>query len=190
MESISILTGGNKMISRRMFRGLILATLAIIFIAAPYVANAADKKESGKEQKLSKNDLPAAVLAAFQKQYPNGKIKEVGKEIEDSTTYYEVESVNGSAKRNIIYSLDGNVNEIEEAILTKQLPDSAQQIIKNDYPAGKIERAEKVTKGDKITYEVMVETKKDKTESNFELIFGSGGNLIDTKAITEDEDRD
>jgi hypothetical protein len=170
---------------RRAFPMLILATISII-IAVSYTANAEDKKDSRKEQRLSKNDLPAAILAAFQKQYPNAKIKEVDKEIEDSTICFEIESRDSTTRRNIIYAIDGRVIEIEEAIIAKQLPGSARAAIAKNYLKGKVEVAEKVIKDDKTTFEVKIESGRE----NFEAVFDSTGKLINSEKVSDEKDSD
>ncbi len=145
-----------------------------------------EEKRTHKEQHLSKKDLPAAVMTAFQKQYPTASIKEVGKEDADNTTFYEIESIDGKSKRTVLYSADGNLAEIEEVISAKQLPDTARAVIARDYPKGDLEGAEKVTKGGITSYEVKIENGK----KNIEAVFDSAGILINTEKVTDTEDND
>ncbi len=160
-----------------------MCALTIVAVCAAF-ALAADKgKESGKEQKLTKKDLPAAVLASFEKSYPKAEIKEVGKETKDSVTTFEIVSVDGKAKRTVAYLADGTLTEIEEVVSEKDLPDAAKQSLAKDYPKGKVEKIEKVTKGDVVTYEAKVVSGKEQTE----VVFDSTGKLVksEKKAGTE-----
>ena len=166
--------------------GSAISLMVILSVGFISMADAQGEKEFGKEQRLTKKDLPASIITAFQKQYPNAKIKEVGKEVEDSTTYYELETTEGKAVRTLIYIGDGRITEIEEVILSKQLPDSAQASIAKDYPKGKVEAAEKVNKGDKTTYEVKIENGNE----NIEAVFDSNGKLINMEKMKGEEDND
>ena len=165
---------------------LTLFTIAAIVIGIICLANAKDKEKSGNEQRLSKKDLPSAVISAFQTQYPNAQIKGVSKEIEDSTTHYEINGVNGKSSFTISYLSDGKSTEIEEVISSKKLPDSAQERIARDYPKGEIEVAEKVIKGDVITYEVKIENGKEIIEA----VFDSTGTLITKEKATGKKEDD
>ena len=170
---------------QRMFRSILLIAIAAS-LGLVYQANAQGEKESGKEHRLTKKDLPAAVISAFQKQYPNAKIKGVSSEVEDSTAYYEIESVDSTSRRTVLYTSDGKLTEIEEVVSSKQLPDSARAEIAKTYPKGKVEAAEKVTKGDKTTYEVKIENGKE----NIEAVFDSNGKLINAEKVKGEEDND
>jgi hypothetical protein len=145
-----------------------------------------DEKETGEEQHLAKKDLPSAVMSAFQQQYPGAVIKASSKEIEDSTTYYEIDAVDGRTNRTVLYSENGKLTEIEEVISSKQLPDSARALIARDYPKGDIEGAEKVTKGNVMTYEVKIEYGKE----NIEAVFDSSGKIISSEKVINEKDND
>jgi Putative beta-lactamase-inhibitor-like, PepSY-like len=138
---------------------------------------------SAQESKLTTQNLPPAVLAAFQKAYPKAVIKGASKEKEGDKIYYEIESVDGKAKRDILYSADGNVQEIEELIATNDLPDAVTKNLKQDYPEGKILRAEKLTEGPAVKYEVIVESGKAKSE----IVLDAGGKVLKTEKIGKKE---
>ncbi len=70
-----------------------------------------------QEKKIDKNDLPKAVLNAFQKRYPNAAIKGTSIEKENGKTYYEIESIDGTRRRDLLYTKSGKVAEIEETWL-------------------------------------------------------------------------
>jgi len=167
---------------------LIKIVVSVAFIAVLLASSApcTDKeKTSDREQMVAKNDLPAAILAAFEKSYPKAIINEIGRETKDSTTTYEIESLDGNVKRTVAYTADAKVTEIEEVIAVKELPEVARQAISKTYPKGKLQEIEKVTRGDVTTFEVLVVTGNNHTE----LIFDSTGTLIksEKKAANEDE---
>ncbi len=163
-----------------------LTFTVVLFIGLVSLAYAQGEKDSSMEHALAKKNWPAAVLSAFQKQYPDARIKGVSKEVEDSIVYYEIESADSSANRTVLYTGDGRLTEIEEVISSKQLPDSAQALISKDYPKGKVEAAEKVTKGSVITYEVKIKN----GEANIEVVFNSTGKKINAEKVKGEEDID
>jgi hypothetical protein len=94
--------------------------------------------------------------------------------------------VDSTFRRTVLYAGDGKLTEIEEVISSEQLPDSTRAEIAKTYPKGKVEAAEKVTKGDKTTYEVKIENGKE----NVEAVFDSTGKLINTEKMKGEEDND
>ncbi len=166
---------------------IVVCVLAIVLTVAAISSAVGNSKESGKEQKLTKKDLPVAVLAAFEKAYPKAEIKEVGKESGDSVTTYEIVSVEGKAKRTVAYTADGTLTEIEEVIAEKDLPDAAKQSLAKDYPKGTVEKIERVTKGGAVTYEATVVSGKERTE----VVFDSSGKIVKSeKKAGKEKDED
>jgi hypothetical protein len=84
----------------------------VIFIAVPFQGQVqtawAQEKKANK-----KTPTPAAVLSAFKKAYPDAVIMSTDKELTGGKTYYEVESVDGSTRRDLLYLPDGTVYEKE-----------------------------------------------------------------------------
>jgi hypothetical protein len=174
------------MITNHKFMKMALIIIAILIFGVINQVEAQDKKDSGHDVKISQRDLPQAVLAAFQNQYPAAKIKELGKEVKDSVAYYEIDSVDGKVKRALLYTVDGTIAEIEEVIAKDQLPEIVKTAITNDYPHGKVERAEKVTKNAVVTYEVKLESGED----NIEAVYDTLGKIIKSEKKTEEDEND
>jgi hypothetical protein len=159
-----------------------------------FLAQAADvkavetekKPEQAKEQKLAKEKVPAAVMTAFRKAYPKADIKGAEQETEDSVTFIEIESTDGSVKRSVKYTMDGKVVEVEEQIEAKTLPEAARQTIAKEYPKGTVEKAERITQGDKIHYEAIVGVGEVRTE----LVFDVSGKTIETEVDKGDQDQE
>lgn len=150
-------------------------TLFIVFAMA-IEANA-------KENKLTKKDVPTAVISAFDTAYPKAKIKGYSTETENGKTYYEVESMNGKRSLDVSYLPDGTVAEIEEGVAAKNLSISVLKAVKTKYPKGKISKAEKKTVGSLVTYELKVTT--DKTYAGLEI--DPTGKIIKERASSKKE---
>ncbi|MGE5498825.1 MAG: PepSY-like domain-containing protein [Syntrophothermus sp.] len=136
-----------------------LALSAIVLTAGLSFSSYAQAKK-----KDATKNVPQAVLDAFKKAYPNAVIKGSGKETEGGKTLYEIESVDGKSKRDLLYLPDGKVAEIEELITEKDLPAAVKESIKKETPKGKITKAEKITKDGNENYELIVKEGKKSTE--------------------------
>jgi hypothetical protein len=134
------------------------------------------------EQKIKAKNLPAAVTAAFQKAYPNARIKGTSKEVENGKTMYEIESVDGKMNRDLLYNEDGTCAEIEETIPVKALPSDVASALKKNFPKGKVMKSEKLTKGETIQYEMVITSGKEQHEVVFDT---KGGIVKDTKKATK-----
>ncbi len=123
--------------------------------------------------------LPNAVLSAFKAAYPNAVIRGTSKETEKGTTYYEVESVDGKLNRDLLYTADGKVVEIEESIAATDLPAAVQKTLAKDYPGAKVLKAERMTKGNQILYELRIQIKDKQTgvtiDQNGKILEKNGG---------------
>ena len=115
-------------------------------------------------EEVKKEDVPRAVVSAFEKSYPHATVKSYEREERGGKTCYEIESIDGRTKRDILYNDSSSALEIEESIEIKQLPEKVHQSFENKYSQGKILSAEKVTQGDVITYELIVQIGKRKIE--------------------------
>ncbi|MBN1559684.1 PepSY-like domain-containing protein [candidate division KSB1 bacterium] len=136
------------------------------------------------EESIHVSDLPAPVLSAFQKAYPNAKIKEAAKEEEDGQVVYEIESEDGKQKRDILYAADGTLIELEEAMPFGELPAAVKKAVTEKYPDAKVEKAEKLTKGSTIQYEVSLED----GDQDVEVVLDAQGNIIHAEASNEGEE--
>ncbi len=157
--------------------GLIAIAVTVTTLSSGNVSGSEKKDAEGKEARLAKKDLPAPVIAAFTKSYPKAVIKEVGSEMDDSTKVFEIESVDSGVKRTLTYSPDGGILEIEEVTVLANLPAAVRSAITKDYAKGKIERVEKVTKGDSTTFEILVSLDKVRTE----VVFDSEGKTLEVE---------
>jgi hypothetical protein len=132
---------------------------------------------AAQEKKITEKDVPAAVMSAFRSAYPHATIKGLAKERENGKLFYEIESMDDKTPRDILYHPDGSVAEIEEGIAASDLPADAQQAIQK-YPGAVVVKAERVTKGDKIAYEVSARQRTRRIS----LEFDSSGKLLKSHA--------
>jgi hypothetical protein len=135
-------------------------------------------------QKPTKKAVPPAIKAAFEKAYPKAVIQNIDKEKQGGKTYYEVESMDGTTRRDFLYNPDGTVYEIEEVMEVASLPEAVKAGVTKEFPKGKILTAEKVTRGDVTEYELTVKSGKKKQE----VRFTPAGAKIKGNAEGEEED--
>jgi uncharacterized membrane protein YkoI len=121
-----------------------------------------------QEKKITANQVPAAVIAAFKSSYPKATIRGYAQEKENGKVFYEIESREGTTQRDVLYNADGTVAEVEESIPASDLPADAQQAIKQKYPRAVIVLAEKTTAGDTVGYEVSLRNGKTRIGMEFD----------------------
>jgi Putative beta-lactamase-inhibitor-like, PepSY-like len=142
------------------------------------------------EKKLSPKQLPAAVQASFHKVYPSAKIKGASSEVENGKTLYEVESVDGKVNRDLLYSEDGTAVEVEETIALKALPAEVSKALKTETGKGKVQKAEKLMKGESVQYEFLISSGKERRE----VVIDPSGKIVKTTKMKakekEEEEKD
>lgn len=129
--------------------------------------------------KVAKKDVPEAVLSSFTKMYPQATVITYSREIREGKTCYELESKDGTTKRDIIYAANGDVMEIEEAMKASELPATVMGTLIKNYPKVKIIAAEKLVKGTIVQYETTIKVKG----KMIDLVFGETGELV--KSVTK-----
>ncbi len=144
------------------------------FLVLPTLVLGLSALALAQEQRITRKDLPAAVLTAFAKAYPKATIKGYSKEMDEGQTVYEIESVEGKTTRDVIYSADGKLISVEESVSTSELPPEVKAALDKRFPGGKILRAEKVTKGTVVGYEFQVQHKGKTTQ----IVFDPKGNEL------------
>ncbi len=126
-------------------------------VAAQEAKKPAPKAAGAQTEKAAtKVALPAAITEAFQKAYPNGKITGTSKETENGKTVYEVESIDQGQNRDFLYNPDGTVVEMEEQVKPADLPAPVGDALKKLYPKATITKAEKLTRGQTLQYELAI----------------------------------
>ncbi len=152
------------------------------FVAAAFILTA-NINLFAQDKKITEKEVPAAVLDSFHKTYPKAEIKGLSTETEKGKKYFEVESVDGTVKRDLLFTPAGKIAEIEETIPSSDLPKGSVQSIEKKIPGAKIESAEKVTSGSKVTYELSVTGKKGK----FGVVLNKEGKIIKSGKVNGEE---
>jgi hypothetical protein len=150
----------------------------IIVLALLACACSVDSAYAQKKGKFTAKDLPPAVSAAFQKAYPKARILGASTETEHGVKYFEIESQDGSMRRDLLYTEDGKNQEIEETIAPGALPEPVKAALAKELPHAKILKAEKVTTDAAVKYEMIARTKS----KLYEISFDPAGKLLEKKA--------
>ena len=135
------------------------------------------------EKKITREVVPAAVLSAFEKSYPEATIRGFSREEEGGKTLYEVESLEGKTTRDIQYAPDGTVAEIEEGVAVNDLPAVVREAVKREYPKGKVVKAEKVTRESMVEYEVHLTAGK----ARHELVLDAAGKVVEKDDVRKED---
>jgi hypothetical protein len=160
-------------------RGLLLAIVALL-------SGALTAPSRAQEKKVAARDLPAAVSSAFAKAYPNAKITGSSSETEKGVKYYEIESMDGKTRRDLLYTADGKVSEIEETVPVSDLPAVVKSSFGKEFPKTKIDRVEKLTKNGTMTYELHFTSGKARKE----VVIDPAGKIINGKMKSGEKEED
>lgn len=136
------------------------------------------------EQKISVDQLPPAVMNAVKAKYPEAKIKEAAKDVEEGKTTYEVSLTDRGQSLDVSFQPNGTIVAIERQIKVSELPAAVTAALKQKYPKAELESAEELTEDGKVTYEVVVELENDK---DYEVVLDRSGKILKTEEIKEDE---
>jgi uncharacterized membrane protein YkoI len=140
---------------KRIVQGIsVIAGLGLIVVAAS--ARAADEK-------VPLDQLPKPVTATAKSKYPSAVITAAVKEVEDGKTTYEVTLKDKGDSIDLVIKPDGTLVAIEKLIDAKDLPKPVAAAINAKYPGATIKKAEEVTEGDVISYEVGLTTADKKS---------------------------
>lgn len=120
------------------------------------------------ERPVSRKEVPAAVLASFQKAYPRAKALRFTRDDGEGRQVFEIESLDGRVRRDLSYLPDGTLEEAEEAIAPSALPKAVQRAIQAGHPGAHVLRAERDTRGERVTYEVVLSVHGARKELTFD----------------------
>ena len=137
--------------------GLVVSLVSLLYLSA-----------FAQEVKLKRKQVPRAVIAAFQSTYPQAIMRGFAREKENGKVYYEVESVEGTTTRDVLYNPDGIVAEVEESMAVGDLPPAASEALRAKYPAAVITKAEKIVRGDITEYEAHARVGKKRVSMEFD----------------------
>lgn len=120
--------------------------------------------------------LPRAVQSAFTKAHPKGVIDHWAAEQRDGSQVFELETHEGTVKRDLLYAANGTLIESEESIPEADLPVVVRQAVRKAYPRAAIQSAERVVRGKTTEYEIGLAGAETK-----ELVVSAGGAIVTVK---------
>ncbi len=148
----------------------------------------ASVQTAAQDKKITRKDVPAAVISAFTKAYPDARMRGFSTETEKGTLYYEIESVRGKSTIDALLLPDGTFYEVEEGMPAKDLPAAVSGAVTAKYPKAKIQKVEKTTRGAEVTYDLSV---KAGTSRLSVTVDPAGKILKETKAgVKEEEEKE
>ena len=159
-----------------MFRGIVvLSVCALLSLAV-----------RADEEKVPLDKLPKAVMDAVKKEFPKAKLVSASKETVDKKTIYEVTVKDGEQNVQVSVTPEGEIAEVEKEIAAKDLPKAVTETLDEKYPAATIKKAEEVTKGKELSYEVLLVTKGKK---NLEIKFDPKGKVLNVEDKDEKKEK-
>lgn len=130
------------------------------------------------DDEIALDKVPKAVLSAAKAKFPTAKIIKAAKEEEDGKTVYELEMKDGDRSVDVVFLPNGTVVQVEKEIGVKDLPKAVSAAVESKYPKATVKKAEEVTEGEKVTYEVHLTTSDKKSVA---LTLDSGGQILETE---------
>lgn len=107
-----------------------------------------------QEKKIERSALPPTVEKAVQAETKDAAIKGFAEEREHGKTFYEVETVINGHTRDILFTSDGKIAEVEEEVAFDSLPANVQTGLKKKASGATIEKVESLSrKGQLVAYE-------------------------------------
>lgn len=103
-----------------------------------------------QEKKIERSALPPAVEKAVQIETKDATVKGFAEEREHGETFYEVETVINGHTRDILFTSDGKIAEVEEEVAFDSLPANVQTGLKKKALGAAIEKVESLSKKDQI----------------------------------------
>lgn len=158
----------------KMFR-LAIALLAGLALTAPIQAD---------EEKVPLDKLPAKVTAAVKEKFKDGELVSASKEVEAGKTLFEVQLKHKGHAIDVTVTEDGTITAIEKEITAKDLPKAVAAAVEEKFPKATWKKVEEITKGEKMTYEVLLTT-ADKKE--FEVVLDPAGKILETEEKKEEK---
>jgi hypothetical protein len=159
--------------------------VTVALFAASLVVLCTGLNSTAGEKSISKKDLPAQVLEAFEKAYPKAEIEEVCIISVEGASYYEIECEDGKVERDVVYFADGRLFQVEVEIDPATLPASVKSAVERQFPGCKIKEASRITRGAVELFEVEGKTANDQ----FEVLVGPDGKIEKSDEGADDDDQ-
>ncbi|MDD5673979.1 MAG: hypothetical protein PHC61_07450 [Chitinivibrionales bacterium] len=163
------------------FKQIAIGIVAVTIVGA-FCLVSAEGKITG-EKKVVKKVAPEVVMMAFKTAYPDATINGVEKSAKDGQVSYKIESKDGNVRRDVIYTAEAVLTEVDEAIAVGNLPEAITKAVAVQYPKGKITEAQKTERGTTTEYDLHVKNNKE----NIELVLDTNGIIVSTHKVLPGE---
>lgn len=152
-------------------------------IAALLAAGFAIQAYAGdeKEVKITIDKVPAAVQDAVKKHAAESEIKGIEESDVDGTKVIEFDIEKNGKASEIAFRPDGKLFSTEEEVALTDCPEAVQKTIAKISKNAKAGKPEKIVQEGKISYEIVIEKKGEKTEYTLSL----EGKVTDKEEIEE-----
>ncbi len=149
---------------------LAIAAAAGLLLAVTSVS----AEENKQEQKIACSKLPEAVRAGFAKEFPKGTIKACSKEIENQELSYELVTLEGKTRRDLVFSPEGKLVFLEEVVPFESIPEPVKEAVLKAHSRRAVILTEKTTRDGTVLYEFQV---KDRAK-RVQLLFDPSGKEV------------
>jgi uncharacterized membrane protein YkoI len=133
------------------------------------------RADEDKEEKVPLDKLPKAVVKAVKDKFKDAKLVSAQKENENGKIAYEINLTLKGDKIEATVTPEGKIVSSEKTIQVKDLPKPVAEALEKKYPRAAIKKAEEVTEGEKVSYEVLLVTADKKT---MEVVFDPKGKVL------------
>lgn len=103
---------------------------------------------------LAKSEVPAAVLSAFEAQFPDVVV--VKYDFDDDEKVFEIDAEKGTLEIEVKYRKDGVLLESKEDVRAKDIPAAVLNAVQEQYPKAKVLGANRVFKNGTYFWDVGV----------------------------------
>ena len=106
---------------------------------------------------LTKNEVPAAVLEAFESKYPSVVVEKY--DFDDDDNVFEIDAQKGTLEIEAKFRKDGTLVESKEDVRAQDLPVAVLNQIKEKYPKAKVLGANRVFKDGEHFWDVGIKVR-------------------------------
>ena len=153
-------------------RTLVIGTFGLALAAL--LGLTALRADEVKEGKVPLDKLPKAVTDAVKAKFEGCELVGASKEKEDGKEVFEVVIKHKGHSMEVTLTPEGKLVSVEKEIAAKDLPKAVSEALDAKYPKATIKKVEEETKGDKVTYEVLLVTAAKK---KLEVVFDPKGKI-------------
>lgn len=154
---------------RRSLIGVMASVFAVV------LAGVLVQADEAKEEKVSLDKVPRAVLKAVKAKFKDAKLVGAEKENDGGKVVYEIALKVKEQAIDVSVTAEGKIVSIEKTIAAKDLPKAVADTIGRKYPRATLRKIEEITEDDKTTYEVLLTTTGKKT---IEVVLDPAGKVV------------